>query len=88
MAKSKVAWKFQFVGTSPVQGLFDVIRKGKPTDAEGVVLPNDIVVVGTVDEANWLRSLTDFKEVASPTTDKPSHKKRKAPAKKAPANAG
>ena len=92
MAKAKVSWRFKYVGATPAStGLDEIVRgkHGKHLNPEepGVLYPNDEVVVGDSGVAEWLRSLTDFQEVNSPTTDKPTHKKR-APAKKVPAKTG
>ena len=81
MAKAKPAFKFQYVGTGPVTtGLVNITRDGNAMKNDGSLEPGDIVVVNDVDTAVWLRSLTNFLEVDSPTSDKPTHKpKKKAP---------
>ena len=85
MAKSKPAWKFQFIGPGDVTtGLDQIVRKGKPMDGHGVLEPGDVVIVDNPDERDWLRSLTNFQEQESPTSEKATHKR--APAKKAPAH--
>ena len=85
MAKHKPAWKFQYVGPGEVTtGLQKIERGGKEDDHPGVLIPGDVVVVADPDERDWLRSLTNFQEQESPTSDKPTH--HRAPAKKKPAN--
>ena len=81
MAKAKVAWRFQYIGEGPVSTGLEIVGR-KSGDDDGVLQPNDEVVVGDVEEAVWLRSLSNFREVSSPTKDKPTHRKKKAPAKK------
>ena len=82
-AKKTPNWRFQYIGDGPAStGLVSITRhKGNP-DEDGVLFPNDEVVVASVDEAVWLRSLSNFKEIQSPTSDKATHKR--APAKKKP----
>lgn len=89
MAKSKAAFRFQYIGDGAAQTGLEIIsrKKGNPDDPD-VLNPGDIVVVATPEEAAYLRSLSNFMEAASPTSEKPTHR-RKAPAKKkAPAHAG
>ena len=81
MAKSKPAWKFQYIGPGDVTtGLDQIVRDGKKVDDGGVLVPGDVVVVADPDLRDYLRSLTNFQEQESPTSDKPTHKR--APAKK------
>ena len=84
VAKEKVAWKFQYIGTDEVAtGLEDITRKGKQVEDPEVLVPGDVVVVDDPDTRDWLRSLTNFQEQESPTDDKATHHK-KPPAKKKP----
>ena len=91
MAKARLAWKFQYVGPGDVTtGLDKIVRDGKPADDQGLLIPGDVVVVDDPDLRDYLRSLSNFQEQESPTSDqrthKPAPKKKKAPAKKAPAH--
>lgn len=84
MAKSKVGWRFQYIGTEPAPiNLLEPIhrKKGNP-DEPDVMFPGDEVVVDDPRTADWLRGLTNFGEVRSPTSAKATHKR--APAKKKP----
>ena len=81
---NKTGYRFKYVGATPSATGLVVIKKGRKSEADeaGMLYPNDEVVVDDPDVAGWLRSLTDFQEVASPTSDKATHK-RKAPKKPA-----
>ena len=84
--KPTAAFRFQYIGDGAAQTGLEIIsrKKGNPDDPD-VLHPGDVVVVASPDEANYLRSLSNFMEAASPTSDKPTHRKKKAPAKKAAA---
>lgn len=85
MAKHKTAWKFQYIGPGDVTtGLDKIVRDGKPADDQGVLIPGDVVVVDDPDLRDYLRSLTNFQEQESPTSDHRTHKAapKKPPAKK------
>ena len=75
----KVNYRFQYYGTEPVSCGLEPAEK---SDHPGLIFPNEEVVVSDVDTATWLRHLANWREVSSPTTDKPTHHRRKkAPAK-------
>ena len=75
-------YRFQYIGTSPAScGL----EKVEESDHPGVVVPNEEVVVSDVNTAIWLRSLSNWREVSSPTTAKATlHRSKAAPKEKAP----
>ena len=83
-AKSKPAWRFQYVGLEPAPlGLEPIVRKKGNPDEPEMIYPGDEVVVDDPRTADWLRGLTNFGEVRSPTAAKPTHRKR-TPAKPKP----
>ena len=73
-------FRFQYIGDGPVSSGWETVSGKK----EAVLHPNDEIVVSDVDTADYLRVLSDWREVSSPTTDKPTHRKS-APKKSAPA---
>ena len=72
-SKAQVNYRFQYIGDEPVESGLERVD-GKPGD---LLYPNDEVVVHDVGVAGWLRSLGNFREVSSPTSDKATHKAAK-----------
>ena len=77
-------FRFQYIGDGPVSS--GLVKIGDKAD-DGVLRPNDEVVVSDPATAEWLRVLSNFREVSSPTSDKATHKpkpKAKGAAQDAP----